>query len=292
MMTNIKITYQILFAIILSLFFYSITFNSYAASHSMSDNGKHISYTDIGHGDPVVFIHAFPTDQRLWQPQREGLKNHFRVITLDLWGFGKSASVDGQAVTMTEYADEVKQLFDQLHIQKAIIGGESMGGYIALAFLQKYPDQVKGLILSDTQCIADSEETKAKREATAQDVLEHGTTQVINGFMPKALTKEASEQLQQVLRNILESQAAKAVASASRGMALRSDTTSVLSNTQLPVLIIAGEQDALINPQQSKSMHELAKNSELVVIENAAHLSSFEQPEKWNQAVIKMFYKS
>jgi len=255
-------------------------------------NKTHISYTDVGRGDPIVLVHAFPTDQRLWKPQQDGLKNHFRVITLDLWGFGQSSSVDGQAVTMTEYADEVKQLLDQLHIQKAIIGGESMGGYIALAFLQKYPEQVKGLILSDTQSIADNDETKAKREATAQDVLAHGTAQLISGFMTKAFTAQASESLQHTLRSILESQTSMAVASASRGMALRNDTSNVLALTKIPVLIITGDQDALISPQQSKNMHELAKNSELVVIDNAAHLSSLEQPEKWNQAVVAMFYKS
>ena len=193
---------------------------------------------------------------------------------------------------MTEYADEIKQLLDQLHIQKAIIGGESMGGYVALAFLEKYPDNVSGLVLSDTQSISDNQETKVKREATAQDVLAHGTTQLIDGFMPKALTQQASDQTQRFLQNILESQSPTAVASALRGMALRTDTSSLLANTTLPILIITGDQDALISPQQSKDMHQLAKNSNLSEITNAAHLSNLEQPEQWNQAVIKMFYKS
>lgn len=265
--------------------------NLLAASSHLAEQ-KFISYTDVGKGEPLVLIHAFPTDERLWEPQRDGLKHYFRIITLDLLGFGKSTTVNGQAVTMADYADEVKQLMDQLHIQQAIIGGESMGGYIALAFLEKYPDNVSGLVLSDTQSIADSEEAKAKREATAVDVLQHGTAQLINGFMPKALTPQASEQTRRFLENILESQASTAVASALRGMALRADMSNLLSKTQLPILIITGDQDGLISPQQSQNMHGLARNSKLVTIANAAHLSSLEQPEQWNQAVIDRFYKA
>ena len=290
-MTNMKISYPTKWALVLLAILYCVSLNAVAASSSHIPENKFISYTDVGKGEPLLLIHAFPTDERLWEPQRAGLKQNFRVITVDLWGFGKSSSVDGQAVTMTDYADEVKQLLDQLHIHKAIIGGESMGGYIALAVLEKYPDSVSGLVLSDTQSIADSDAAKAKRKATAVDVLEHGTAQLISGFMPKALTPQASDQTRRFLQNILESQSSTGVASALRGMALRTDTSNLLSNTQLPILIITGDQDALISPQQSQNMHQLAKNSKLVTIANAAHLSSLEQPEQWNQAVVDMFYK-
>lgn len=262
----------------------------FAVSSFRSPANSLIAYTDVGAGEPLVLIHAFPTDERLWEPQRAGLQKNFRVITLDLSGFGKAPPVDGEAVIMTDYADEVKQLLDQLHIKKAIIGGESMGGYVALAILEKYPDVVSGLILSDTQSIADSDEAKAKREATALDVLEHGSAQLISGFMPKALTPQASDQTRQYLQTILESQSSTAIASALRGMEERPDTSNLLSGTSLPVLIITGDQDALISSEQSQNMHQLAKNSKLVIISNAAHLSSLEQPAQWNQAVINMFY--
>ncbi len=286
-MPNIKISYQALFVLI--LFSILCVFSELALANSSLTDKRFISYTDVGKGEPLVLIHAFPTDQRLWEPQREVLKKNFRVITLDLWGFGKSSPVDGQAVMMTEYADEVKQLLDQLHIQKAIIGGESMGGYIALAFLEKYPVNVSGLILSDTQSVADSEESKIKRESTAVDVLAHGANQLINGFLPKALSVDANDQTQQFLRNILESQSSNAIASALRGMALREDTTNILSSTQIPVLIITGDKDTLITPQQSQAMHRVAKQSALIEIANAAHLSSLEKPNEWNQAVTNFF---
>src|SRR6187549_3659831 len=88
-------------------------------SFSFQAFAKHISYTDSGEGKPLVLIHAFPSDERLWLKQREELKQYFRVITLDLWGFGQSSGTEGQAVTMKEYADEIKKLLDQLHINAA-----------------------------------------------------------------------------------------------------------------------------------------------------------------------------
>jgi len=250
---------------------------------------KYIAYTDVGKGTPLVLIHAFPTDQQLWAPQQEALKEYFRVITLDLWGFGHSASADGQAITMTAYADEIKQLLDDLHLSQAIIAGESMGGYIALAFLKKYPQQVSGLILSDTQSIADTEEAKVKREATAQDVLKHGTSELINGFMTKALSVNASAETKQILRHILTTQKNTGIASALRGMALREETSAVLSQTNIPILILTGDKDALISPEQSQHMHALAKQSKLIIIANAGHLSNLEQAKAWNQAVVNSF---
>jgi pimeloyl-ACP methyl ester carboxylesterase len=261
------------------------------AGAKLNDN-RTISYTDDGNGTPLILIHAFPTDKELWATQRNTLKKYFRVITFDLWGFGQSAPVNGAAITMTEYADQVKQLLDQLHIQKAIIGGESMGGYITLSFLEKYPDRVQGIILSDTQSLSDNPETKQKRELIALDVIQHGTSNFINGFISKALSSKASEKTINGLKNMLMGQDKFAVASAARGMALRHDTSNVISNSTLPMLIITGDQDALISPEQSENMQHLAKNSKLVIIANAGHLSNLEQAELWDQAVIQMFYKS
>jgi pimeloyl-ACP methyl ester carboxylesterase len=260
------------------------------ATYAELSQDGHIAYQDIGSGRPIVLIHAFPSDQRLWKPQQEGLKHKFRVITLDLWGFGQSFSVNGKAVTMTDYADEVAQLLTELHIDKAIIGGESMGGYVAMAFLEKYPQRVNGLILSNTQSISDSEEAKAKREVTAADVLVNGTSGLIEGFIPKALSDNAPDEMRDYLRHILQEQSPLAVASALRGMALRSNLSVLLANSELPILILTGDKDTVISPSQSEAMHLLAKNSKLVMIANAGHLSSLEKPEEWNCAVENFYH--
>lgn len=264
--------------------------SSASCAESFYSHNRFISYTEVGEGLPLVLIHAFPTDKRLWTAQQEGLKKHFRVISLDLWGFGESSSVNGGAVSMQEYAEEVKELLKHLHIQKAIIGGESMGGYIALAFLEHYPKQIEGLILANTQALADSPETKALREKTAVEVLEQGTEQFIQGFINKTLSPNASEETRAFLTHILSLQKPTAIASALRGMALRQQTLDVLAKTELPVLIISSDQDNIISSQRSLEMHELAKNSRLVIINNSGHLANIEQAEQWNRAVLEMFF--
>lgn len=248
-------------------------------------------YTEAGKGETLILIHAFPFDHHLWRRQQEELKNYFHVITVDLWGFGYSgsASDDGSAVTMETYADEIKQVLDELNIHQAIIGGESMGGYVGLAFLKKYPDRVSGLVLSDTQCIADTEEQKAAREASAIDVIEHGSDNLITNFLPKALSPHASYEDRLAVRRMMISQEPMAIAAAIRGMALREDTCSLLGETKLPVLILSGDQDAIISLKQGEMMHKLAKNSHFIVMKNAGHLSNLEAADQWNIAVIRMF---
>lgn len=277
---------QTFIAIILG--FLMMTNNVFAAFFNTPDN-KTISYTDVGKGTPLVLIHAFPTDQRLWEPQRNGLKKSFRVITLDLQGFGKSSRTDGSAITMDDYALQVKQLLDHLQISKAIVGGESMGGYVTLAFMNHYPEKVSGLILSDTQSIADTDEAKEKREKNAQDILANGSQTFIDGFMKKVFTENVSAEKRASLENILTTQTANGMASGLRGMALRSDLSGVLENAAVPILIITGDSDAIVAPQQSEKMHKLAKTSQLVIIPNAGHLSSLEQPVAWNAAVVERF---
>ncbi len=273
------------FLFCISAYFLSLS-HSFAFSPTYT---KYISYSDFGRGEPLVLLHAFPTDKNVWLPQQQGLKQYFRVISLDLWGFGYSEGTSGLAVTMNEYADEVAQLLDQLTIKKAIIGGTSMGGYIALAFLDKYPNRVKGLILSNTQAVTDGPEITKSNNALASDVLIDGTQKFVNNFMSNALSAEAPQQIRLFLQNILLDQTPFGLASALRGMSIRKDFSQVLAQTTLPILIITSDKDFVIPPQQSANMHALAKNSKLVVLSDAGHLSNLEQPEQWNKAVISAF---
>ncbi|MBI2785273.1 MAG: alpha/beta hydrolase, partial [Legionella longbeachae] len=134
------------------------------------------------------------------------------------------------------------------------------------------------------------DENKKNRETSAIDVLTHGTTTLIEGFMTKALSSTASEQTKILLRTITEAQTANGIASALRGMSLRKDTSNLLAMTTVPILLISGEQDLIIPLQRSKDMQELARNSTLVTFKQAGHLSNLEQEEQWNQAVLDFFY--
>jgi pimeloyl-ACP methyl ester carboxylesterase len=284
MYTKLKYSWLILL-VILNI---TIASTNYAANCYHTKTGS-IAYTVHGSGQPLVLIHAFPVDQTLWQKQITGLKQYFKIITLDLWGFGQSQPVDRQAVTMDDYAQEVSELLTYLQIDRAIIGGESMGGYIALAYLANYPSHVAGLILADTQAIADSEEVKVKREQAAQDILANGPAKFIEAFIPKALSKNADSALKQWLQTTMARQAPSAYAAALRGMAQRLDLSAILANSVIPILIISGDEDAVISPTQSQAMHSLAKNSRLLVLKQAGHLANLQQPNQWNQAVIEIF---
>lgn len=262
-----------------------IIFTLSFAKYSYGFDVNQIAYRDAGKGMPIVLIHAFPTDKDLYLSQENVLTQHYRVITLDLWGFGESAKTSGQLVSMQDYAEEVSQLLKKLHIAKAVIGGESMGGYISLAFLRAHPEKVSALILSDTQSIPDDAGSKEGREKLAKEVLLDNGAALKALFMEKALSPNAGPATRTFLQNIVDSQSATGMASALRGMSARPDTSSVLATATIPILIITGTSDEVIPPIQSENMHKLAKNSSLVHIPNAGHLSNLERPDLWNQAV-------
>jgi len=277
----------------LSLFFllFSLFAADAAPTHPTPNKDGLISYVERGQGEPLVLIHAFPLDQRMWEPQKEALSKYFRVIAVDLYGFGTSPKTNGKVVTMAEYADQVKKLLDYLQIKKAIIGGESMGGYVTLAFLAKYPHSASGAILANTQSIPDSAETKVKREEAINEVLQNGTPKYVASFMPKIFTDTVSPQISDFIKKIAEQQSPLGIVSALRGMMMRENTSSILPTLNIPILIITGDQDQIISPRQSEYMHSLAKYSKLIVIQKAGHLSNLEQAARWNAAVTDRFYK-
>ena len=131
-------------------------------------------YDDVGKGNiPVLFIHGFPFDKSMWQPQVDFLKSLYRVITYDIRGFGKTFN-DVAELNMNLFGDDLIGFMDALEISKAMVCGLSMGGYIALNVVYRFPERIAGLILSDTQCIADSAEGKEKRYKTIQQIETNG----------------------------------------------------------------------------------------------------------------------
>jgi pimeloyl-ACP methyl ester carboxylesterase len=118
--------------------------------------GISLEYDDIGNGVPLLLIHGFPLDRTLWRAQIAGLASSYRVVAPDLRGFGQSSETTGEAVSMEQYAADLKSLLDSLNIKQAVVGGISMGGYIALAFYAQFADRVKGLLLANTRATSDT----------------------------------------------------------------------------------------------------------------------------------------
>jgi pimeloyl-ACP methyl ester carboxylesterase len=251
--------------------------------------GISIEYDDIGNGVPLLLIHAFPLDRAIWHAQIAGLQQQYRVIAPDLRGFGQSSDTDGEAVSMDQYAEDIKALLDSINVRQAVVGGISMGGYIALAFAAQYPDRVKGLILANTRAVPDTEDGKQARLTNAERVRDNGTAFLVDAMASKMLGPSAKAEATYIVRSIMTRQRKPGVRSALLGMAARPDRTPLLRFITAPTVIITGSADALIPPGDSEAMHDLIPNSTLVNVPDAGHLSNLDKADAFNDAV-REFY--
>ena len=250
-------------------------------------NNIEIAYDDTGSGPAVVLIHGYPFNRSMWTDQVSTLTDRYRVVTLDLRGHGESESSSG-ASTMKLLAQDIAALMDELRIERAVIGGLSMGGYVALAFYQLFPERVEKLLLADTRAQADTEEGKATRAEQVQQILAEGMAGIVNAMLPKLLCPETVSKRPDIVKRVRDMMihtSPEGAAAALRGMAEREDQTERLSQIKVPTLIVVGKEDPITPVADSERMHERISGSELVVIENASHVSNIEQPETFNGAL-------
>jgi 3-oxoadipate enol-lactonase len=252
------------------------------------------SYDDLGDGhDPIIFIHGFPFDKSTWEPQMEFLKNSHRVIAYDIRGFGKSIDADN-SYSINALADDLIKLMDVLKISKASICGLSMGGYIALNAIKRFPGRFSALILADTQCMADTFEAREGRYKTIEEIKSEGIKGFGEGFIKKAFYKESFETRKEVVektKRVVLSNTSKAITDGLTALAERIETCSSLHNISVPTLILCGKEDELTPVEKSEYMHKEINNSELKIIEKAGHLSNLEQPDVFNKH-LKEFLKA
>jgi pimeloyl-ACP methyl ester carboxylesterase len=244
--------------------------------------------TVYGVGTPVVLLHAFPLDSRMWLPQVEALGG-YEVIVPDLRGFGAGVALAGEVSDMDLMADDIALLLDERKLERVVLCGLSMGGYVALAFARRHMDRLGGLVLCDTRAGADSDDARAARLAMAERVLVEGV-----GFLPETMVprllgettrRDQPELVQSVTRTILD-QHPRGIAAAQRGMAARPDSTEVLGWITVPTLVITGLEDALIEPAESREMAASIRDSRLVQVPGAGHLVNLEKAGLVNEALL------
>jgi len=243
-------------------------------------------WRSAGSGIPVVLLHAFPFSSAMWLSQREGLAPVCRVITPDLRGFGGTPLGDARP-SIDVMADDVAHLLDQEGIDRAVVGGLSMGGYVTMAFCRRHPDRLLGVILADTKAGADDEQAKANRERIAQAVLEKGSD-VLLDQLPSLVGVTTQQRRGMVLgrvRGLIKVAPPKAVAWAQRAMANRRDSFDTLRGLRVPALVIVGDEDRLSPLAEAEAMAEAIPEAKLAVIEQAGHLSAVERPEEFNRLV-------
>ena len=248
-----------------------------------------ISYNDVGEGEiPIIFLHGFPFDKTMWKGQLDNLKSNNRLIAVDIRGFGKSIDANSE-LSMDLFGQDLIAFMDKLQIDKAVVCGLSMGGYIALNVLKNYPNRFEALILCDTQCIADTAEGKEKRYKTIEQINTDGPSEFNDGFIKNVFHADslsAKHEIVESLRSTVVANSKEAITAGLVALAERSETCSSLSDIQVPTLIICGKQDVVTPLAQSEFMHSHIKGSTLKVIDNAGHVSNLEQPEEFNKHLV------
>jgi 3-oxoadipate enol-lactonase len=253
---------------------------------TFTSHGAKLDYTEYGPAGkiPVVFIHGFPFNQAMWKPQVDALQSGFHLITYDHRGHGKSDSGDGQFM-LEHLVDDLIGLLDHLKLQKAVLCGLSMGGYVALRAVERNPERVQGLVLCDTRSEADPNEGKLKRAAAIRVVKEKGLPAFVEGFMPLVFTQKSLESklpAADAIRKAMLAQNPLGVCGTLLALASRTDTTTALPRIHVPTLILVGDQDPITPPAASESMHKAIPGSELHIIPGSSHLSNLENPEAVN----------
>jgi 3-oxoadipate enol-lactonase len=250
--------------------------------------GGTVAYDDSGGGGtPLVLVHGFPLDRRIWAAQVRGLADVARVVAPDLPGFGESPALRGTA-TMDEYAGRVAGLLDALGIARAVIGGVSMGGYAAMAFHRVFADRASGFVLVDTRSGPDSEKAKQARDGAAALARAGGPAAIAAQMIDKMLTPEtaaANPAIRRSLLDLMGSQSVHGLVAALGAMRDRPDSAHSVARIAVPTLVVSGAKDTLIPPNEAESLHEAIKGSRLALVPGAAHLPNYEQPDAFNVVV-------
>lgn len=244
-------------------------------------DGITICYDDLGSGTtPLIFIHGFPFDKSSWQPQMETLKETHRVIAYDIRGFGNSTA-DNEEFSINLFADDLIKFMDALQIQKSIVCGLSMGGYIALNAVNRYADRFEALILCDTQCIADSEMAKENRYKTIKDIetngLHHFATNFIENIFAEDTLKNKVNVVEKIKKIIL-STPPQIITRTLVALANRQELCFSLPQIFIPALILCGREDKITPLKQSEYLNDHFVYSTLHSLDKAGHLSNLEQP--------------
>jgi len=220
----------------------------------------------------------------MWAPQREFLRSEYRVITLDLRGYGENPS-EAERTPLSVFAADILELLDSLAIDRFILGGLSMGGQIVLECYRQFPERIAGLVLADTFAQLDTAERKQLRLDTANRLIVEGMKEYSREELPRMIAAHHVQTMPDVAEHVLrmmETTSPVGAASALRGRAERIDYTSLLQQISVPTLIIVGDQDQYTPVSDARFMQERIPGSELVIINDAGHMPNLEQPAEFN----------
>jgi pimeloyl-ACP methyl ester carboxylesterase len=247
-----------------------------------------IRYTDQGKGTAVILLHGFLENQSMWDAFIPEWSTKFRVITIDLLGHGSTECM-GYVHSMEDNADVVHEVVQELRLRKAILVGHSMGGYVALAFAELYPNWVKGLVLLNSTAKADSDERKINRDRAIKAVkhsFQNFISLSISNLFSEPNRIRLSDAVEKVKNEALKTPLQGIVASL-EGMKIREDRQSILHTTSYPKLIVLGEKDPVLNYEETK---EQIENTQVELLHFPdGHMSHIENQEEVSQELFRFF---
>ena len=251
-------------------------------------NGARLAYAERGtrQSTNLLLIHGFPLDRHLWDAQLAGLSGVARVVAPDLRGSGESQVTPGP-YSMDQFADDLVALLDHLHIERTIVAGLSMGGYIAFAFWRRHAARVEGLALVDTRAEPDSPAARAGREASIELLRREGSEALARQMLPRLLAPDnfANSTLAGRALAIMASQPVDGLVGDLEAMRDRPDSRPLLAQISVPSLAITGEADQITPPAEGRALAEAIPGAGLVIIPRAGHLSPLENPRAVNRAL-------
>jgi pimeloyl-ACP methyl ester carboxylesterase len=252
-------------------------------------NGARLHIRQQGTGPVALFIHGFPLDSTMWIEQLDALSDIRRCVAVDLRGFGRSSPVTGDPLTMEQLADDMAAVLDLVSVEQADVVGFSMGGYVALAFAERYPQRMRSLALIDTRSGADSAEGKTGRDAMAERLMQEGRDTIAETMQAGLLGPTAPIKVKARVRSMVERCPYETIVGALGGMRDREDRTAILGSVDVPTAVMVGEQDAVTPPPESEMMAEQLPNATLTVIPDSGHMSPIEQPLAVNAVLRDLF---
>ena len=232
---------------------------------------------DPTHDLPLVLIHGFPLDRRIWDKAAPGIRKA-TVIAPDLRGCGKTPLPPGPCA-IEDYARDLLQLMDAQGASRFAVAGHSMGGYIVFALLRLAPERIAAAALVSSRALPDNEDTKKTREATAQRAEKEGSGFLAATMPDRAVGSSPPPGVVDALRKIIREAQPKGIAAASRAMAGRPDATPQLGAISVPTLVLAGRGDKIVPVAESEAMAKAIPGAKLVWCEASGHVPMLEEPE-------------
>lgn len=250
-------------------------------------NQTEISWEEAGSGPVLLLVHGLPFQRSMWKPQLAGLSKRFRVIALDLPGFGTSGA-PVLAPTMDSLADFLADFCRILGKDPIVFGGHSMGGYAGLAFAKRHPTLVRGLVMIASRAIADAPDVAANRRSIVARLATEPPEFVAEAMLPRMLASDSRDiSLRQSVRELMEPLRSDGIAWAQEAIASRVDFSGLLKDIACPALVVAGEKDQVAPLEEAGIMAAGFRQGRLEVVEKAGHMVSWEQPNVVNAALEK-----